>query len=41
MSQTRGRSQIVEGRYQPTHGEASPWEETIIGQVALENYEDD
>jgi hypothetical protein len=39
--QTRGRGQIVKGKYQPAHGEASLWEENTVGLGALEGYEED
>jgi hypothetical protein len=38
--QTRGRGQIVEGNYQPTHREAGPWEENIVGLAGLEGYKE-
>jgi hypothetical protein len=37
--QTRG--QVVEGKYQPTHKEASPREENMVGLSDLEGYEED
>jgi hypothetical protein len=39
--QTRGRGQIVEGKYQPTHREDGPWEENIVALAGLEGYEED
>jgi hypothetical protein len=38
--QTRGRGQVVKGKYQPTHRGASPWEENIVGLAGLEGYEE-
>jgi hypothetical protein len=40
-SQTRGRGQVVEGKYQPSHRGASPREENIVSLVGLEGYKED
>jgi hypothetical protein len=40
-SQTRGRSRVAEGKYQPTQGRSSPWEEDIVGLATFEDYEED
>jgi hypothetical protein len=39
--QTRGRGQVVEGKYQPIFRGASPWEENIVSLAGLEGYEED
>jgi hypothetical protein len=39
--QARDRGQAIEGKYQPTHKRASPWEENNVGLAGLEGYEED
>jgi hypothetical protein len=39
--QTRGRGQVIEGKYQPTHRGARPWEENFVSLAGLEGYEED
>jgi hypothetical protein len=41
VPQTRGRGQVVEGKYQPTRRRASSWEENIVSLSGLEGYEED
>ena len=37
----KSRGGVVEGRFQPTRREASPWEENIVSMAGLEGSEED
>jgi hypothetical protein len=37
---TRGRGEVVEGKYQPAQGRNGPWEEDAIGLATFEDCED-
>jgi hypothetical protein len=39
--QTRGRGQVIEGKYQPDQGRSSSWEEEFIGLATFEDYKED
>jgi hypothetical protein len=41
VPQTRGRDQVIKGKYQPTLRGAHPWEENNVGIAGLEGYEKD